>query len=827
MVKNKLRNFLKKINRIFEGEYKKISYSYVVSVALLIGLIILMSLYRNNSYKEIRDTTTLIRKVDLNLKITEKVSSLLIKLQLSANAKSFESNKKVLIDYYENSYLVIRKTLGDYILKHDINCDIKCQQLLIEKKVETISSLRFNHASSLKIESIINNLENELIELVDVANDYELWVATKIKKLDEVDRYFSFIVIILLVFEFFYVFIPSIDIFTKAILIRSDFLSRISHEIRNPMNTIIGMGDVLNQTELNQEQRQYVNNINMAGRSLLLMLDGLIDFSAINRGKIKIKNHFFNLQSLIERCIDTSSIKAHQKNVEFLVYSNKDLNFKIESDEAKIEQVIMNLLSNAVKFTQAGKVELKITIGQFIEEYLELKFEIIDTGIGISSESQKIIFDGFVQADSGIKREYGGSGLGLTISSEIIDMMGSSINVESKKGKGSNFNFKLKLKTQDYHHEPSIQQHLDNIKKAIYVCSDSLVSDFQRVVSNYSINVQGENNYINNSSDCDLVFIDDSLGIINMLEAVKFYHQKNIKIFGVLKSSFTKENIDLLNNNNVKNFIIKPLKPWKLRQYLSDDFESDVYDSTQEIDMVGLSNIKNKQIKILIVDDAPENLFLLKEFLQPVSNEITTASNGLEALNEFKKRQFDIVLMDLQMPVMDGYTAVEEMKKIEIVKGISTFKYAVTAHASEFERRKCLQAGFVDRLVKPVRQSMLIKLLTSLFDNNSISNEAIDEDVYNSDIIKKLLPRYIKTRLEDIDEMKELVKNKNFKDLAGYGHKLKGSALSYGFKNINSLGKALEEFSTEGNYKKCVECIDQIKLIINKEKEKLDGVFRG
>jgi len=222
----------------------------------------------------------------------------------------------------------------------------------------------------------------------------------------------------------------------------------------------------------------------------------------------------------------------------------------------------------------------------------------------------------------------------------------------------------------------------------------------------------------------------------------------------------------------------------------------------------------------LIVDDAPENIFILKEFLQPISSDIVSANNGQEALDKFVAEKFDIVFMDLQMPVMDGYAAVIEMRAYERKRENKKIPiYAITAHVSEFEKRKCLKLGFNDRLLKPIKKSFLIKTLTSHFDFET--EDEIDKDIYNSDIIKKLMPRYIQARIEDIKIMKELVRENNFLELNKYGHKVKGSALSYGFKNINSLGKALEGFSEDENFKKCLDCIDGIERIISKEKAKL------
>ncbi|MCB9091233.1 MAG: response regulator [Halobacteriovoraceae bacterium] len=817
--------FIKRAKEVFEADFKSVTLSYVLGILFLVVTMWSFRNYRTNAYESIKNDTMLIRKLDAHVKVNELIFKGLVRWQLSADKEEFEKQRNKLIEIYDTQYKHTKKNIKRLIQTKGLSCNKDCQELITSNAPLDVKTVTFASLDLEQVESTISRFQREANDSSYLANQFELNVFKKINTLEEVDLYASVLIFILIFLEFFFIFLPSINRLMKAISMRSSFISRISHEIRNPMNAIIGMSEVLGQTDLNIEQKQYVRNINVAGDVLLGMLDNLIDFSALNKGKVVVDKKFFNLKNLVECCLDTISISAHQKGLEVFVHTSHDLDFEIKSDEAKLEQVLMNLLGNAVKFTAEGYVDLEINLVEEKNNKKSIHFSIIDTGIGVSEKSRKSIFQSFVQADSSIKRKYGGSGLGLSIVSEILSLLGTKLELESEEKKGSKFHFEILTEWKRLK-EPEAKNKRKSKKKFYFICHQDYIESYQKTFKNFPVQVLTPSRISEIEKEQAVLFFDDSLNVVEIVDlSKKFQKQKEFQVYGVLKSCFSRENIDLLKKKGVKKFLIKPIKSWKMKEYLFRPIESELKMRirTDKIDMVKLSKIKDKNLNILVVDDAEENLFLFKEFLQPISENIMTALNGAKALEAFKMKKFDIVLMDLQMPVMDGYSAVLKMNSIEKQRGQAIPKFAVTAHASEYEKRKCLRAGFQDRLIKPISQKSLFKLFLELFDTTKEEAMEIDSDIYDSEIIAKLLPRYIEARQEDLKKMKVLIKKKNYDELSKYGHKIKGSALSYGFKNINTLGKALEDFAKDENYVKSLECICEIEEIVLKEEQKLSG----
>jgi signal transduction histidine kinase/CheY-like chemotaxis protein len=614
--------------------------------------------------------------------------------------------------------------------------------------------------------------------------------------------YFSLIALLLV--QAVYVFRPAIRRLNASMSTRSDFMSRISHEIRNPMNSIIGMADILKSTKLNSEQQHYVDNLLRSGHALLDLLNNLIDSSAIERGKLSLKPQPFDLLRSLDRSLNLVAIQAHHKNLNLYLHANPGLPSNLIGDSVRLEQVLVNLLSNAVKFTEQGHVSLDVDVASEDAESVELAFAVSDSGIGIKNEILGQIFDSFVQADSGIQRKYGGSGLGLSIASELIRMMGGELKVESEYGQGSRFYFTISLPRQRQRvldgHPPAPNELASRefIFLVSYAESSAYKKFFERVGAPAALlhSSQDLRAYLNGGGHQKTaeVLIDDSIGIISMITCRNLAEEHGLgeKAVALTRSGFTKENMDLLKRNGFKRFRIKPLRPWDLSELpppINEELAQQTF--TQNLEVV--NKLKEKNLRILLVDDSNDNLFLLKEVVNPLASSVHFAENGLEALEKFGRNVYDVVFMDIQMPVMDGYTAIRKIREMEAKTGRSVPIFAVTAHAGLVDAQKCREAGFTDRIVKPVVRRDIYVSLSKAFSLDLGDMAAEETQALPAKYMEKLLPGFLMTRAEDMAKLQAALDNADFNTVSQLGHKMKGSSASYGFKDAAEFSKQLED----------------------------------
>jgi signal transduction histidine kinase/CheY-like chemotaxis protein/HPt (histidine-containing phosphotransfer) domain-containing protein len=626
--------------------------------------------------------------------------------------------------------------------------------------------------------------------------------------------------IALLIIQALYVFRPAIRKLNASLSTRSEFMSRISHEIRNPMNSIIGMADILKSTKLNSEQALYVDNLVRSGHALLDMLNNLIDSSALERGKMSLKQGSFDLYQSIDRCIGLVALPAHHKNINLYLHMNPEVPAKIHGDSVRLEQVMLNLLSNAVKFTEQGSVLLEVDTVHNEDRGSELLISVVDTGIGIKEELLAKVFESFVQADSSIQRKYGGSGLGLAIASELVRMMGGELKVSSQYGQGSRFSFNVPLRGQDTY-EPLLKPL--GSRCFVYVVSYAESSAYQ----NFFAKLNSQALLFHSSHDLrgffsskgqknvDEILIDDSIGIISMITCRNVTEENGFgdKSVAVIRSGLSKENMDLLKKNGFTRFLVKPLKPWTILSLPhSENDERD--DSSPSANAVVLQKLKEKNLRVLLVDDSDDNLFLLKEVVSPISSHIHFAENGLEGLEKFERNHYDVVFMDIQMPVMDGYTAVRKMREIEDRRNVPI--YAVTAHAGLADAQKCIDAGFTDRIVKPlVRGDIYASLAKAFALCPGKLDFQEDKGAIPRRMLEKLMPTFIKAREDDFKKLSEALKCFDYEAVARLGHKIKGSSASYGIEEARSLSDQLEAAAKSRDAAECMRLSQKLQDVFD------------
>ncbi len=629
----------------------------------------------------------------------------------------------------------------------------------------------------------------------------------------------------LLLVQAVYVFRPAIRRLNASLATRSEFMSRISHEIRNPMNSIIGMADILKGTKLNSEQAHYVDNLIRSGHALLDMLNNLIDSSALERGKLQLKTGTFDLYKSVDRALNLIALPAHHKNINIYLHMNPAVPAHLIGDSVRLEQVLINLLSNAVKFTEQGHVLLDIDARNRVNNRLEIEIAVSDTGIGIQPGLMAHIFDSFVQADSSIQRKYGGSGLGLAIASELIRMMGGELKVTSEYGQGSRFYFTISLEAQNTGEKTEATPLIPlSDRRFIYLVSYAESHAYRRFFEQLNSQVvllhssQDLRGFLSGgpAPNIDEVLIDDSIGIISMITCRNLVEQSGLsdKSVAVIRSAFTKENMDLLTKNGFTRFIVKPLKPWDILE-LPHPTREDNQQPAQINSLTMVKKLKEKNLRILLVDDSNDNLFLLKEVVNPLASTVHFAENGLEAIEKFTRNNYDVVFMDIQMPVMDGYTAIRKMRDTEdqTKRGIPI--YAVTAHAGLADAQKCREAGFTDRIVKPVVRSDIYSSLSKVFKLTTGGLEFEKDQAIPEKYLEKLMPTFIKTRKDDMEKLGLALVQQDFEAIAKLGHKMKGSTASYGFQDAFKLSEELERAAKAKNFAACEQLTRELHGIFN------------
>jgi len=511
----------------------------------------------------------------------------------------------------------------------------------------------------------------------------------------------------------------------NAARIKSEFLTNMSHEIRTPLNAIIGTCDLLKHTDLSPVQKNYLRVNTDASEHLLHIINDILDISKAEAGRIELEKIVFDIFDEIETTCRTMSFKAHEKKLDISCRIRPDVPRWVVGDPSRLKQIVFNLVGNAIKFTHEGEINVEVKPG----ESGKIAFSVTDTGIGIPEDKVDAIFRSFTQGDSSHTRRYGGTGLGLAICTRLARLMGGDIFVESTEGSGSTFSFSCKLPAVDQE-AVSENNHgwpVDLSGKRILVADDNRSSRVavKEVLQSWGASVDtaaAGSSVVEMAAAASyhVIFLNITVDDLSGCEIVDLLRRESIDIGRiVMMLPADNSSVEKCSLSGVDRFVFKPPSRSDMAAQLSgvfrkvDPVSAPLVSSSEEAESEG--NVKIMRLSILLAEDSPDNVFLIKKYIEPFPWELTVADNGQEALYHFLKQKFDIILMDMQMPVMDGYKATKSIRAHEQISGsMRTPIVALTAHSLEDEIKKCIDAGCDIHISKPVRKKILIAKLDEL-----------------------------------------------------------------------------------------------------------------
>ncbi len=642
---------------------------------------------------------------------------------------------------------------------------------------------------------------------------------------------------------------------------KSEFLANMSHEIRTPMNAILGLSNLIINTGLTPRQQDYAEKINSSAHSLLTIINDILDFSKIEAGKMQIENINFNLEDVLENIADMFFNKAADKAIDIIISGTNYIPCSLIGDPLRLSQVLINLITNAIKFTSSGQIIVRASFDKIEKEKIKLRFSVTDSGIGIPREKIAILFDSFTQADSSTTRQYGGTGLGLSICKNLVSMMNGKIWVDSKLKKGSTFYFTAEF-TIDRSVDEKKLQAVEELKyhKALVFDQNPAIGFFmQEELISIGLRVDSATDigdifspYYNDDTTYDICYIDqktaEKLGPCSFKKLIKNPKLKDCAI--VLLTSYGNTIEDYI-NKHITSYIDKPIKHSALINTTTKILSGHEIHKTNS---VRFKNSKDwsedcfKGINILVVDDNEINLQVAKDTLDSTSANVTTAYNGIQALDAVSHRKFDVILSDIQMPEMDGYELAKRLKCSKTMK--NTPLIAMTAHAMDGAKELCLGAGMDDYISKPIDSNQLFSVVHKWIDYKTEGQKKLtaetskktvtpkepsffdmDNDVLNfklalkrinnnEEILKNILSSFYHHYVDAPEKIIILVKNKQFLDAERYAHTIKGLGGTIGSEALAESSLKLEDFlKDENNFEE--EMFTEIMDTFNKHLEQV------
>jgi len=580
---------------------------------------------------------------------------------------------------------------------------------------------------------------------------------------------------------------------------KSDFLARMSHEIRTPMNAIIGMADLLWDTSLISEQREYVRIFRKAGSQLLDLINDILDLSKVESGHLTLESLDFDLGEVLDKTLEMMAIRAHEKGLELALRIAPEIPTVLVGDPARLRQVLINLIGNAIKFTERGEVIVRVERDPEDNAAGALRFAVFDTGIGVPEDTREQIFAPYSQVDTSTTRKFGGTGLGLAISRHVVELMHGRIWVDSRIDAGSTFYFTTRFAVGSKP-PPRIATEAIDLKgvKTLIIDDNAtnrlilkdMLGRWGAVVTEAEGGGQGLSalqQATRNDAAYALVLLDRRMPDVDGFEvAEQIFRHPGMAGTTILMLTSDNRAGDVARGRalGVAAYLVKPVKQVELLEAIQEALAGAAprveQPAAQPADVLEGA----QGLRILLAEDSQDNVLLIQSYLKSSGCSADLAGNGEIAFQKFIAGTYDVVLMDVQMPVMDGYSATRKIRQWEAEAHTKPVPIlALTAHALPEEVRKSLDAGCTAHLTKPIRKATLLHAIAE----HTMGRVRVDPSLAG------LVPGFLANRRRDIDAIDASLALADYENVRVLGHNMKGSGAGYGFNRITEIGASLEQ----------------------------------